>query len=164
MSKQRRYSTPARQFNWFLQDSAPFHANKSTRAFLIRENIPHLPWPGNSPDLNPIENLWKQMKKKVDEREPSSLVDLKNNILAVWVFGTSPETCDTLARPGPCQGGKQQSFPISTEGHLYELVRATGLKSSLCIHCKLTILKYWLLIYGFMEIYGNLWLFYIRGC
>ena len=72
-----------RRLSWFLQDSSPCHASKSTRAFLTNENIPVRPWPGNSPDLNPIENLREQMKKKVAEKEPSSFADLKNKILEV---------------------------------------------------------------------------------
>ena len=91
----------ARRLSWFLQDSAPCHASKSTRAFLTKENISVLPWPGNSPDLNPIENLWEHMKKKVAEKEPSSLVDLKNKILEVWTLETSSEACETLARSMP---------------------------------------------------------------
>ena len=31
----------------------------------IKCRIKQLSWPANSPDLNPIENVWKQMKKKI---------------------------------------------------------------------------------------------------
>ena len=30
-----------------------------------------LDWPGNSPELNPIENLWAKMKDLVAEKQPS---------------------------------------------------------------------------------------------
>ena len=63
------------------------------------------------------------MKKNVAEREPSTLVNIKNNILAVWVFGTSSETCERLALARYMPRRIQQSLPIratqpSTEVHL----------------------------------------------
>ena len=47
-----------------MQDGAPCHRAKVTTNFL-RENIAVLEWPGNSPDLNPIENLWEVPKDEV---------------------------------------------------------------------------------------------------
>ena len=41
----------------FLQDSAPCHKAKIvTKWFVKRPHISLIKWPGNSPDLNPIEN------------------------------------------------------------------------------------------------------------
>ena len=42
----------------FQHDGAPWHKAKGTTKWLREQNIDILgPWPGNSPDLNPIENL-----------------------------------------------------------------------------------------------------------
>ena len=41
--------------------------------FFEQKAIQTLECPGNSPDLNPIENSWILMKKKVSEKHPSSL-------------------------------------------------------------------------------------------
>lgn len=41
----------------FMQYGAPCHTARSVKSFLKEQNIPLLDWPGNSPDMNPIENV-----------------------------------------------------------------------------------------------------------
>ena len=41
----------------FTQDGVPCHRSKVATTFLAKDKIKVLDWPGNSPDLNPIENL-----------------------------------------------------------------------------------------------------------
>lgn len=48
----------------FQQDLAPAHRASATRNFFRSHNVNVLDWPGNSPDANPIENLWKWIKTK----------------------------------------------------------------------------------------------------
>ena len=49
----------------FMQDGAPCHTAKSIKTFLANESIELLDWPGNFPDLNPNENLWELVKRKI---------------------------------------------------------------------------------------------------
>ncbi|GFV63129.1 transposable element Tcb2 transposase [Trichonephila clavipes] len=49
----------------FMQDRAPCHTARSIKAFLAEKNIPLLDWPGNSPDMNTIENVWELIKREV---------------------------------------------------------------------------------------------------
>ncbi len=52
------------------QDLAPAHIAKNTKNWLIDNGVGVLDWPANSPDLNPEENLWSIVKRKMRNKRP----------------------------------------------------------------------------------------------
>jgi len=48
---------------------APAYTAKSTKAWFNDHGITALDWPANSPDLNPMENLWGIAKRKMRDME-----------------------------------------------------------------------------------------------
>lgn len=68
----------------FMHDSAPCHTAKKVKSFLREKNVKVLEWPGNSPDLNPIENLWELMKRQIFQENITNIRSLTERLIAVW--------------------------------------------------------------------------------
>lgn len=68
-----------------LMDNAPGHTAKSTGRVIAQNGISVVPgWPANSPDLNPIENIWGMMKLEVYRKQYNNLDELKAAVEAAW--------------------------------------------------------------------------------
>jgi hypothetical protein len=69
-----------------MHDNARCHTSRATAQFLGEVGIATLDWPALSPDLNPIEHLWDELKKKVRSRNPapSSVDELKLALIEEW--------------------------------------------------------------------------------
>ena len=84
----------------FQHDLAPAHSAKTTGKWFTDYGITVLNWPANSPDLNPIENLWDILKRKLRDARPNTLDELKAAIEASWASIT-PQQCHRLIASMP---------------------------------------------------------------
>lgn len=69
-----------------MHDNARPHVANCVREFLGEENIETLDWPSLSPDINPIEHLWDQLKRSVRCRipAPQTVAELKIALTEEW--------------------------------------------------------------------------------
>lgn len=70
----------------YQDDNAPIHTAKKTRKWKEENSIPCIPWPAQSPDLNPIEHLWDELERRTRLREkpPKNEEELYENLLEEW--------------------------------------------------------------------------------
>ncbi len=68
----------------FQQDNAKPHTAAITTAWLRSRRVRVLNWPACSPDLSPVENIWRIIKWKIKQRWPRTLQQLETFIGQEW--------------------------------------------------------------------------------
>ncbi len=84
----------------FQQDLAPSHTAKGTKSWFNDHGVTVLDWPANSPDLNPIENLWGIVKRKMRDTRPNNADELKATVKETWA-SIPPQQCHKLITSMP---------------------------------------------------------------
>lgn len=79
----------------FQHDNDPKHTSRSVKCFLQESNVEVLEWPAQSPDLNPIENLWSHVERQIRGQKCSNGHQLFHNIEQAW-NNISPDVCRNL--------------------------------------------------------------------
>ena len=73
----------------FVQDNDPKHCSRAARRFYEEAGIMWWPTPAESPDLNPIEMLWHELKEYIRRVvKPRTKQELINGIKAIWATVT----------------------------------------------------------------------------
>ncbi len=68
----------------FQQDNASFHVTRDLITYLHERGVTFIEWPAWSPDLNPIENLWNDMKRRVYNRLPQTMEQMEQFVREEW--------------------------------------------------------------------------------
>jgi hypothetical protein len=91
----------------FMQDNAPGHAAKETKELLREFAIVVVNWPPYSPDLNPIETLWKHMKEWLQANYGNcnfkSYEEQKERITEAWQKVVTPGLLRELIESMPAR-------------------------------------------------------------
>lgn len=68
----------------FQQDNDPKHTAGFTKEWFYGFRVTVLDWPAQSPDLNPIENLWSELDRRLKDRKTNTKEDLFRVIEEGW--------------------------------------------------------------------------------
>lgn len=70
---------------WIFQhDNDPKHSSRLVKNFLETKKVRLLDWPSQSPDLNPIEHLWQELKMHVGMKNHSNKSELWDHLQQEW--------------------------------------------------------------------------------
>jgi transposase len=97
---------------WFQQDNWTVHTAGTSRDWFHNHGVDLIEWPAWSPDLNPIEEVWNDLKRRVYGRHPHTMEQLEQFITEEWA-ATDLNFIARICRNMP----HRLQQVISNEGH-----------------------------------------------
>ena len=84
----------------FVQDNNPKHTSARAQQFFVDHGINWWHTPPESPDCNPIENLWHELKEHLRrEVKPRNKEELVQGIVAFWETVDIEKCCKYINHP-----------------------------------------------------------------
>ena len=80
---QEVFPTCAAALTW-MDDNAPAHRSRQVTQWMVQQGRRRLLWPAQSPDINPLENAWSELKRRLQDKHLSSLQNLWNVAHTEW--------------------------------------------------------------------------------
>jgi hypothetical protein len=81
---------------WFyLHDNSSYHGSHRSHEWFHNNGVSLIELPPHSPDLNPLENLWADLKRRVESHNARDIANLTEIIAEEWQ-NTSQLTCSSL--------------------------------------------------------------------
>jgi hypothetical protein len=88
----------------YQHENAPCHTSRSVREWSVASKVPEMDWSGQSPDLNPAEHLWGELKHRLRSRpqRPTTPTALATALQEKWA-AIPPETFRHLVERPPTE-------------------------------------------------------------
>jgi hypothetical protein len=68
----------------FQQDNDPKHTSRVAKAWFSEKMVNVMEWPAQSPDLNPIENLWEIVDRRINRSDVRNRTELFSAVKLAW--------------------------------------------------------------------------------
>jgi transposase len=87
----------------FQQDNDPKHTSNLVKDYLKKQSYQTIEWPAQSPDLNPIENMWSLLKRRLNDYEaaPKGMEELNERVTDVWYNKMTAKDCQNVINSMP---------------------------------------------------------------
>lgn len=102
-----------RGLKYYLHDNAKYHASHFTQNWFADKPIECIKLPARSPDLNPTENLWSELKRRIAEYQPTTIEEIIEIAWQEWPQ-IEQSLCAKLVKSMP----ERMQAVIAAEGHM----------------------------------------------